>query len=99
MADHFYVYPAYLDAKIARADGRRVPRSDTVGDVTSEEIVQAARRLGWRAEVEAEKQYPRRFFTYAGRVKLPKRASVSKAAALRSLGAELQKLRAQAGKK
>ena len=99
MADHFYVYPAYLDAKIARTDGRRVPKAVTVADVTTEEIVQAARRLGWRAEAEPGKQYPRRFFTYAGRVKFAKRGSVSKASALRSLAAELQKLRAQAGRK
>lgn len=99
MPDHFYVYPAYLDRAISRAEGRRVPAADGLPDVTVEEIVQAAKRLGWKAEAEAAKQYPRRFFSYAGRAKLAKRAGTPKAAALRALAGEIRRLRTQAGRK
>jgi signal recognition particle subunit SRP19 len=99
MPEHFYVYPAYLDRKLTRADGRRVPEADGTPDVTSEEIAQAAKRLGWKVEPEPGKQYPRRFFAYAGRVKITKRAGSPKAQALRALAAEVRKLRAQAEKK
>jgi len=99
MPDHFYVYPAYLDRQVSRAHGRRVPAAQGVPDVTSEEILQAVQRLGWKAEVEAAKQYPRRSFTYSGRVKVTKRPGTPKAMFLRSVAEELRKLRAQAGRK
>lgn len=93
MPEHFYVYPAYLE-KVSRADGRRVPVADALTDVTAEEIVDAAKRLGAKAEAEPARQYPRRSFTYAGRVKVTKKAGSSKAKFLRSLAAELRRRRA-----
>jgi signal recognition particle subunit SRP19 len=99
MPDHFYVYPAYLDRQLSRADGRRVPEAEGIAEVTAEEIVQAAQRLGWRAEAEPGKQYPRRFFSYGGRVKVTKRAGTPKAQFLRSVAAEVRKLRTQTGRK
>ncbi|HXY12017.1 MAG TPA: signal recognition particle subunit SRP19/SEC65 family protein [Thermoplasmata archaeon] len=96
MPDHFYVYPAYLGRGISRKGGRRVPEADSVPDLTTEEIVAAAKRLGFRAEVEADKQYPRRFFDYVGRVKVMKKGSTTKARFLKELSAELRKQRASA---
>ena len=94
MPDHFYVYPAYVE-KVSRAAGRRVPAEDGLGDVTAEEILDAAKRLGVKAELEADKQYPRRFFTYAGRVKVTKKEGTTKASFLRALARELKRQRAQ----
>ena len=99
MPDHFYVYPAYLGRGLSRADGRRVPEAETLIEITSEEIVEAATRLGFKAEVEADKQYPRRFFTYAGRVKVAKRAGTSKAAFLKAVAADLRRHRPAGAKK
>jgi len=99
MPDHFYVYPAYLGRGLSRADGRRVPEAETVPEITSEEIVEAAKRLGFKAEVEAEKQYPRRAFDYAGRVKVTKKGPTTKARFLRQLSAEVRKQRTAAGRK
>ena len=96
MPDHFYVYPAYLGRGLTRKAGRRVPASDTLPDLTGEEIVAAAKRLGFRAEVEADKQYPRRFYEYSGRVKVTKKGSVTKARFLKELAGELRKQRAAA---
>jgi|SRR5271157_1411218 len=99
MPDHFYVYPAYLGRGLSRKGGRRVREPDSLPDLTAEEIVAAAKRLGFRVEVEAEKQYPRRFFDYAGRVKVGKKAGTTKARFLKDLAAELHKLRAAAAHK
>ena len=96
MPDHFYVYPAYLE-KLPRAHGRRVPAAEGLSDVSAQEVLDAAKRLGAKAELEAEKNYPRRFFTYAGRVKVTKKPGTSKAAFLRALAKELKRHRAQAG--
>lgn len=97
MPDHFYVYPAYLGRGLSRAEGRRVPESETLSDVTAEEIAQAAKRLGFRAEVEAGKQYPRDVFPSAGRVKVTKRNGVTKAKFLRLLTGEVRKTRGTGG--
>ncbi len=98
MPDHFYVYPAYLEKGTSRAAGRRVPTAEGVNEVSAEQIADAARRLGAKAEVEADKHYPRRFFTYAGRVKVTKKAGTSKAAFLRALAKELRRAPGGGGK-
>ena len=97
MPDHFYVYPGYLARGASRANGRRVPASATVPDVTLEDIAQAAKRLGYRAEVETDKQYPRTVPSFAGRVKVTKRAGVTKARFLRLVAVEVEKLRVASG--
>jgi signal recognition particle subunit SRP19 len=96
MPDHFYVYPAYLKRGGSRSVGRRVPAKIAVADAPIEEIVRAAEALGFRAEAQPDKQYPRAFFAYQGRVKVTKRAGVAKTAFLKQLAAELQR-RAAAG--
>jgi signal recognition particle subunit SRP19 len=99
MPDHFYVYPAYLSRGLARRDGRRIPDGEAVPDVTTEEILASARRLGFHAEVESDKQYPRRFFTYSGRVKVTKHGDTTKGSFLRALASDLRKHRPAGGKK
>ncbi len=96
MPDYFYVYPAYLSEGAARREGRRVPAASSVKEITAEEIAQAATRLGFTAEVQAEKNYPRQFFTYAGRVKVTKKGSVPKTEFLRRVAAEIRKTRPKA---
>ena len=85
MPDHFYVYPAYLDRQFSRRAGRRVPGPTASEEVTVERIVAAARTLGFTAEAEPAKQYPRQSHAYAGRVKVAKKNGVSKARALREI--------------
>jgi signal recognition particle subunit SEC65 len=99
MPDHFYVYPAYLGRGLTRRAGRRLPEAESVADATSEEIVAAAKRLGFKAEAEPTKQYPRRFFAYEGRVKVMKRDGTTKSAFLRAVAAELRRQRPTAAKK
>ncbi len=99
MPDYFFVYPAYLQRGLSRADGRRVPADQAVPELTAEELLEAARRLGAKASVEADKHYPRRFFDYGGRLRVTKSGTRSKAAFLRALASEVRRLRDVAGKK
>jgi signal recognition particle subunit SEC65 len=99
MPDHFYVYPSYLGRERSRKDGRRVAAALAVPDLTGEEIVAAAQHLGFRAEFESEKHYPRSAGDFRGRVKVVKKADVTKAAFLRSVAQELARRRAAGGKK
>jgi signal recognition particle subunit SRP19 len=89
MPDHIYVYPAYLAKERTQAAGRRVAKEIAVPEVTLEAIVSAAKHLGYSAEPQPEKNYPRRFFEYAGRVKITKKAGVSKTRLLRLLAEEM----------
>ncbi len=99
MPDHFYVYPSYLKKDLSRTAGRRIPAAQALADLTSEQIVAAARRLGFEAVVEADKQYPREFHTYAGRVKVTKKAGTTKAKFLTAVAAELRRSAPAPGKK
>ena len=90
MPDHFYVYPSYLRKRTARALGRRVPQELALTEVTVEQIVGAAVQLGYRAEAETAKSYPREAHLGEGRVRISKRAGSSKQATLRAIAERLR---------
>ena len=98
MPDHFYVYPAYLEGGGPRSLGRRVPAAGAPTDVTLEEMLAAATALGAKATAEPEKQYPAQFHRYGGRIKVAKRAGVTKSAFLKELAHEIGRRRG-AGRK
>jgi signal recognition particle subunit SRP19 len=99
MPDHFYVYPSYLGRERTRKDGRRIPAALALPDLTLEEIVAAAEHLGFKAELESGKQYPRAASSYQGRVKVVKKGTTTKTAFLRSIAGELVRRRTAGGKK
>jgi signal recognition particle subunit SEC65 len=98
MPDHFYVYPTYLDKGGSRSDGRRIPASGANADVTVDEIVAAARALGFTATAEPDKQYSRSVSTYSGRVKVAKKAGTTKTAFLHQVAREIERRRPAAKK-
>jgi signal recognition particle subunit SEC65 len=91
MPDHVYVYPAYLTKDGSRADGRRVPAAHAPASATLEQILAAAKSLGFKAQAEPERGYPRQGLGETGRVKVVKRSGVSKAKLLRLLADEIRK--------
>jgi signal recognition particle subunit SRP19 len=95
MPDHFYIYPAYVDRESTRAEGRRVPADVAVADVAVDQIVEAAKALGFTATAEPEHQYPRQDYRFAGRVRVAKQPGVSKTEFLRRLSAELARRQAR----
>jgi signal recognition particle subunit SRP19 len=62
------LYPTYFDSSRSREEGRRVPRNLAVDSPTVEEIVDAAKRLGYRVEVERGVAHPSRPWRREGRV-------------------------------
>ncbi len=99
MPDHFYVYPTYLARGRSRDGGRRVPSALALPDLTADEVLRAAERLGFTAVVEPAKQYPRAADLYEGRVKVTKRAGTTKAAFLRAVATDLLQHRGPGGKR
>jgi signal recognition particle subunit SRP19 len=53
------IWPAYLDSKLSRTEGRRIPVNLGAPDVTVQMLKEAAEMGGLQAEVEAGKRYPR----------------------------------------
>ena len=53
------MWPAFFDADLTRAEGRRVPLELAIPDPAVEEIAQAVQQVGYDAVVERDKQYPR----------------------------------------
>lgn len=92
MPDHFYVYPAYLAAGATRRGGRRVPAASSVkGEISLDQMAEAARALGYEVEVEEGKSYPRTFWQGSGRLKVQKKGTDPKTAFVRRLAQELQR--------
>jgi signal recognition particle subunit SEC65 len=88
--DHFYVYPSYLRSKASRAAGRRVPTPLALSEVTAEEIADAARRLGFTAEAEPGKLYPREAHRFEGRAKITKKGGSTKTTVLKQIAEMLK---------
>ena len=59
----------------------------------------AAQHLGFKAELESDKQYPRSASAFEGRIKVVKKGTTTKAAFLRSVAGELARRRVAGGKK
>jgi signal recognition particle subunit SRP19 len=55
------IWPAYLDADLTRAEGRRVQTDMAVSEPTVDEIAQAVQQVGYDAVIERSKTYPREY--------------------------------------
>jgi signal recognition particle subunit SRP19 len=64
------VWPAYLDSKLSRAQGRRVPVNLAAPDVTIDILEEAATAAGLESEVQTDKRYPRNWSGIGGGVVL-----------------------------
>ncbi|MCI4347582.1 MAG: signal recognition particle subunit SRP19/SEC65 family protein, partial [Thermoplasmata archaeon] len=75
----------------SRADGRRVPSAHAPSSASVEQILAAAKSLGFQAVAEPERGYPRQGSADVGRVKVTKRSGVTKTKLLRLLADEVRK--------
>jgi signal recognition particle subunit SRP19 len=53
------IWPAYLDSKLSRSQGRRIPANLGAPDVTVDMLKQAADLRKLESEIEPGKRYPR----------------------------------------
>jgi len=63
-------WPQYFDAKRSRSKGRRVPRKFALEKINNNDILKAAKRLGYEAHYEKGYQYPRTWWDDPGRVSI-----------------------------
>ncbi|MBD3340642.1 MAG: hypothetical protein GF353_16155 [Candidatus Lokiarchaeota archaeon] len=63
-------WPQYFEAKKTRKEGRRLPKNLAIDKVTTGEIAEAAKKLGYLVEVEYGLRYPRTWWEKTGRVSI-----------------------------
>jgi len=85
------IWPSYLDQRVSRAKGRRIPRKLSVKSPKLEEIAKALRTLGIEHLIEKEKAYPKRWWSDKGRILVEK--SESKGELLRAVAIKIREMR------
>lgn len=89
--ERIVVYPSYIDKRLTRRLGRRVPREEAVDNPRLEEIYEAASDLGLDPLIEEDKAYPRTWYSRRGRVIV--RKTDSKSRVLRSIAKRIKERR------
>ena len=84
-------WPQYFDAKRTRAEGRRVAKKNAIEKVTPNELVKAARQLGYNAQYEKHYKYPRTWWDDPGRVAIDIKGK-KKSKVILELARELKKI-------
>lgn len=89
-AKHRWVlWPSYLDARLKRKEGRRVPKKEAVESPTIQMISDALHSLGIEHEIDEAASYPSRWYRREGRVLVDN--SLRKDEILRKICAEIRR--------
>jgi signal recognition particle subunit SRP19 len=84
MADEkrIVIWPAYLDSKKTKKEGRKIPLKNSVSNPKIREINQAAEKLKMNPQAIKSKSYPKSWWETSGVVevdkKYPKRETIKK---------------------
>lgn len=87
------LYPAYFDAELSRAEGRRVPDELAVPEPEVEEVAQAVQQVGYDAVIERDVSYSREPWRTRGRVLVRDADDSAKNDLVQAVGAYLGALR------
>jgi len=63
-------WPQYFEAKRSRSKGRRIPKKFALEKINNDDILKAAKRLGYEAHYEKGYRYPRTWWDDPGRVSI-----------------------------
>lgn len=77
--ERFVLWPRYFNAKLSRAQGRRVRSDQAVKDPDAAWIASAAKKAGFEPDVEEDATDPRVPYRKVGRVLVPKKGSKEQA--------------------
>lgn len=95
----FVLYPAYFDARVTRAGGRRVPSAKAVSRPTSKAVFEAAKAAGLAPVFEDEHHHPSAWFERSGRVLIPQSSAKTKGDAIAKVAAQLPAAHAAIGER
>ncbi len=60
------IWPAYLDSRLSRAQGRRIPVNLAAPNLTVDILREAAEMSGFAHDIEPDKRYPREHVSRGG---------------------------------
>jgi signal recognition particle subunit SRP19 len=87
-------WPQYFDVKRSRGEGRRISKNLALEKTTTKEIAQAARNLGYQAEIETNLRYPKTWWDDPGRVIVDIKGK-KKSKILLEIAREIRKMRSK----
>ncbi len=87
--NRWIIWPAYLDSKLKRKEGRRVIKKEAVDSPTVQMMSEALKSLGIEHEVDEAASFPSRWYRREGRVLVDNR--MGKGEILKKLSAEMRK--------
>lgn len=87
------IWPAFIDSRLSRSDGRKLPRRLCVKEPEIREMDDAAKRLNLSPRVE-DKAYPRRWHTDRKAIVL--QAEISRRLAMEKIARKIRELRSGA---
>lgn len=90
-AGSFVLWPRYFDARLTRAEGRRVPETVAVKGPDAKWIETAAHRLELVAQLQADARHPSIPYEKVGRVLVTK-SGASKQAVLNQVAAQMHEM-------
>jgi len=67
-SDKVVIWPIYFDLSRTRGEGRAVSEEHAVKDPTLEDLISAARKAGFKPEIEREKKHPSQWYEGSGRI-------------------------------
>ena len=74
----FVIYPIYFDKTITKNSGRKVNLKNAVEKPNIEDIIKAAKALGYNPVLEKESSHPSKPWIKVGRILVDKKDSKSK---------------------
>jgi len=89
--DGHVIWPIYFDRAVARSKCRRVPENLAIKNPNAEQIAAAARRLGWRAEIEPG-GHPALWWKKTGKVLVKPNKPMKKNEVIRRLAVALRSM-------
>jgi len=90
----YVIWPAYFDSSLSRSLCRRVSLSLSVKNPTTEQILKAAKKLGWLAEVEAG-SHPAIWWKKTGKVIVDPGKPAKKSEVIKSLARAMKSMRSR----
>ena len=86
------IWPAYIDSKKSRNEGRKISKDNAVSDPKLTEISNAARKLDLNPKTEEDKSFPIFWWEESGRV-IIERENISKNKVLVEISQKIKSLR------
>ena len=91
----FYIfYPQYFDLKRTRSEGRKISKKLAIEKISAQDILSAAKSLGYQAQYEGQHKYPRTWWDPPGRVLIDTKGK-KKSKVMLDVAKELRKTRSK----